>query len=138
MYLIKYPVLIKYNEDVIEAARMRAKEMTEKLKVEEGIKTDGNGLNRILKSMTKLFNNNAAQAPPTASSKAPQHKMTKVPRPPQGHQYTPFQACTIIEQHERAPALDKPEAMRVMLKNHYVPVRKSQLYNVYKKYQQTL
>ena len=51
-----------------------------------------------------------------------------VPPPKNNKYYSPFEACSIIHEHEINPSMNKPQAMRVMLDNEYVPVKRSQLY----------
>jgi hypothetical protein len=74
-----------------------------------------------------------AQLTSTASSSAKALKVVSVP-PPSGKYYSPFEACSIILEHERHPTMDKPKAMRVMLENSYVPIKRTQLYNIFSKF----
>lgn len=74
-----------------------------------------------------------AQLTSTASSSAKALKVVSVP-PPSGKYYSPFEACSIILEHERHPTMDKPKAMRIMLENSYVPIKRTQLYNIFSKF----
>lgn len=61
-------------------------------------------------------------------------KIVAVPPPPSGEYYSPFEACTIIFEHETNPTMHKPKAMRTMLENNYVPIKRTQLYNIFNKF----
>ena len=61
-------------------------------------------------------------------------KIVAVPPPPSGEYYSPFEACTVIFEHEANPTMDKPKAMRTMLENNYVPIKRTQLYNIFNKF----
>jgi len=61
-------------------------------------------------------------------------KIVAVPPPPSGEYYSPFEACTMIFEHEANPTMDKPKAMRTMLENNYVPIKRTQLYNIFNKF----
>lgn len=61
-------------------------------------------------------------------------KIVAVPPPPSGEYYSPFEACKIIFQHEAHPTMDKPKAMRTMLEHNYVPIKRTQLYNIFNKF----
>ncbi len=64
-------------------------------------------------------------------------KVASVPPPSDGKKYySPFEACNILYQHEMDKGMDKPRAMKIMLDKKYVPVGRSQLYNVFRQFKE--
>jgi curved DNA-binding protein CbpA len=93
-----------------------------------------------MKSSTSTTNENVKRcktdAIPASSYGALAHKNFIVPKPKNSKYYSPFEACSIIHEHEKNPALNKPQAMRVMLENEYVPVKRAQLYLLLNKFKE--
>lgn len=68
------------------------------------------------------------------SPKSSQTKTISIPSPTNGLQFSPYEACAIIEKHEGDVSMDESKAMSVMLKNHYVPTRQPQFLAIYRRY----
>ncbi len=99
------------------------------------------GWNGFVQAVTTFFQPLADENPAPPAKKKTFTKPTKkasvsVLSPPRGHQFSPYEACSILKQHDIHPDLDKPAAMRIMLEKHYVPVKRSQLYRVYRLYKE--
>lgn len=70
----------------------------------------------------------------TAPVKKSKKKKIAAVSAPSGEFYSPFEACNILYWHHMDPMLSKPEAMRVMIENKYIPVGKSQIYRLYRQF----
>ena len=75
----------------------------------------------------------SAQSCATSRTVMPE-KIVSLPPPSNGKQYSPYEACSIIHQHDEDPLMDKPKAMKIMLDRQYVPVKRAQLYLVFNKF----
>ena len=130
----------RYNEAVLEEARRRAQKLTEKLRVEEEeqrrqkrqkrpVSHLGSievGLSMAMNAVTSLFSNNDKSANRSSDSSPPVRNL----------QFSPYEACTMIEMHQRDPKKDKEKALQIMLRNRNVPVTRTELLSLYKKYKE--
>mmetsp|Transcript_2613 Transcript_2613/g.3842 ORF Transcript_2613/g.3842 Transcript_2613/m.3842 type:complete len:934 (+) Transcript_2613:72-2873(+) len=124
----------KRQREHSERLRVAAEaESSARMEAEEAARSQ-EGFGGFFKTVTNLFSNSSSKASSSTESSPRPGKTLSVPSPPQGQQYSPYEACSIIAKHEINPSMDKPKAMKLMLDNHYVPVKRSQLYVVYKKY----
>ncbi len=79
-----------------------------------------------------------AQKDLVTNAKATQENEDSVDVPPPKNEeyYSPFEACSIIHEHEEDPSMNKPQAIRAMLDNEYVPVKRARLYYLFNKFKE--
>ena len=116
-----------------DAAKRKLKQKVQAKQKKTSSSDDGGGWN-IFKAVSNFFQDEPSE-PKKAFTKPSKKPKTSVPSPRRGQQFSPYEACKILERHERDPDLDKPAALRILLNDHYVPVRRTQLYRVYKMYE---
>ena len=124
-------IVTRQIEETFETTQEKGDQFTEKIKTdaEEMFESLADGLSTAVESMvSNLFANLAAAAA------AP--KTTSIPSPAEGQQFSPLEACAIIHEHEVNPKMDKQEAITIMLNKHYIPVKRIQLYSVYRKFKE--
>jgi curved DNA-binding protein CbpA len=108
--------------NVTQAQQNRDKDNSTPAEEMNALETLSDGFSMAMKSMTGIFTNDE------------QSKDIFVPAPAKGLQFSPFEACAIIHEHDQRPEMVKQKAVDIMLDNHYIPATNVQFYTVYRKY----
>ncbi len=119
----------KYNEAVLEEAKRRAEALTAKLRAEEA-KKSARSDNAVIESGLLGLAMNAV----TSLFKSPEQSSASKNTSAKNIQFSPYEACTMIEMHQRDPSKDKEKALDIMLRNKNVPVTRTELLELYNKY----